>query len=95
MASGKHEAVAVEPSWVLRIVAEVTGPERMSHRSRSHRHARMPRVRFLNRVHREPTHNIDTKRLNGLGGRHLGNLPGVGKSPGRSPVLGRFGRLAT
>lgn len=58
MTVGEHEPVAVRPNRVLRIEAHDAVPERVDERRQRHRRTRMPRVRLLDRVHRQRANAI-------------------------------------
>ncbi len=60
MARGQHEAIAIGPRRVGRVVAEVAAPQREPQARRPHRHTGVAGVRLL--------HGIDGEKLNGLGG---------------------------
>ncbi len=52
VSGGEHEAVAIEPVGIAWIVFEQPRPQRVRHRRCAERHARMPALRILHRVHR-------------------------------------------
>ncbi|MNM86652.1 hypothetical protein D3C81_988120 [compost metagenome] len=55
MSSRQYETVTVDPSWVIRIVVHCFCEQLIAHRSRSHRHARVTGVCFLNCIDRQGT----------------------------------------
>src|SRR5271155_2412151 len=59
MSARQYETIAVEPLRVPRIVLQKTGPQRVRHRGRTHRHAGMARVRVLDGVRREYSYRVD------------------------------------
>jgi len=63
VACGEDKAIAVGPVRVAGIVSQEPIPQDISHRSRSHRSARMPRSSFLNRIHRQKTNRVDAPSI--------------------------------
>jgi len=47
----QHEAVAIDPLRVAGVVLEVVGPQHLGDVGHAHRHARVPGVGFLDRIH--------------------------------------------
>ncbi len=75
----EHEAVAVRPDRVGGVEAQVALPQGVGQRRQRHRRPRVPRVRLLDRVHRQRPDRVDAElidvaRIWGLrlflGGRH-------------------------
>src|SRR5882762_2927176 len=60
---GKHEAVAVRPDRIFRVIAQKLLPQTVGDRSESHRRTGMARVRLLYRVHRKSANRIDTQLI--------------------------------
>ncbi len=58
MPGGKYEPVAVGPVGRGGIVLEVFGPQHRGHVGHAHRHAGMPRIRRLHRIHRQRADGI-------------------------------------
>src|SRR5579863_235835 len=50
MSGGEDETIPVEPMWVLRIVAQMSRPNRVRERCNAERQSRMSRVRLLHGV---------------------------------------------
>ncbi len=71
VAAGQHEAVAVGPGGIDRIVAQEPGPQHVGRRGERHRRARMPRLRGLHRIHGERADRIDAAPGQ-LGGGNFG-----------------------
>jgi hypothetical protein len=63
VAGGQHEAVAVGPGGVARVVAHDPRVERVGDRRERHRRAGMARVRLLDCVHRERPDRVDAELL--------------------------------
>ena len=61
VAGRQHEAVAVEPVGVGRVVLHHPRVEQVGQRSERHRGARMTRVGLLHRVHRERADRVDAQ----------------------------------
>ena len=59
VAGGEHEAVAVGPGGIARIVAEEPAPQHVRHRGQRHRRAGMSRLGRLDRVHRQRADRVD------------------------------------
>ncbi len=59
VARGEHEAVAVRPLGVGRVVAHDPRVEHVGQRSEGHRRARMARVRLLHCIHRQRADGVD------------------------------------
>ena len=59
----QHEAIAVQPVWIGRVVTEVLGPEHVSEWRQRHRGAGVAGVCFLNCVHREDPDGVDAQVL--------------------------------
>src|SRR6202158_5162105 len=57
---GEHEAVAVWPDRIFRVIAQKLLPQTIGDRSQRHRRPGMARVRLLYRVHRKRANRIDT-----------------------------------
>ena len=68
----QHEAIAIQPIGIGGIVAEVLGPEHVRERRQRHWSARMSRVGFLDRIHRQDSDRIDAEILEGLAGAGRG-----------------------
>jgi hypothetical protein len=70
---GKHEAVAVGPCRVRRVVAQELAPEDFGDLRHAHRHAGMAGFRLLDRVHGEDADGVDHlfrgRRLRSIGHR--------------------------
>ena len=66
----QHEAVAIDPVRIRRIVAKVAVPERNGDLRHSHRHSRVSRFCFLDRVHRQ--------RADGIGKQLIRHSASVG-----------------
>src|ERR1700674_3312811 len=60
---GKHEAVAVGPDWIFRVITQKLLPQTVGDRSESHRRTGMARVRLLHRVHRKSANRVDTQLI--------------------------------
>ena len=58
---GEHEAVAVRPDRIFRVIAQKLLPQTVGYRSQRHRRPGMPRVRLLHRVHRKRANGVDTQ----------------------------------
>jgi len=58
VAGREHEAVAVGPDRVGRVVAQVVLPELVGDRRQRHRRPRVPRIRLLDRVDRERANRV-------------------------------------
>src|ERR671938_621772 len=75
VAGREHEAVAVEPLRVRRVVLHHPGVEEVAERSEPHRRPRVPGVRLLDGVHRERPDRVDAelveRGLLAYLGRHL------------------------
>jgi hypothetical protein len=56
---GEHEAVAIGPRRVRRVVAQVVPPEHLRDLRHAHRHPRMAGVGLLHRVHGERADGVD------------------------------------
>ena len=63
MAGGEHEAVAVEPVRVRRVVLHLVRVELVGHGRQRHRRARVAGVGLLHPVHREGADGVDRQRL--------------------------------
>ena len=59
VAVGEHEAVAVGPRGIRRVVAQVAPPEHLGDLGHAHRHAGMAGVGLLHRVHGERADGVD------------------------------------
>ncbi len=82
MAAGEHEAIAVGPGGVRRIVAQVPRPQNVGERREGHRCARMPGVGLLHRIHGQRADGVDAQLVE-IGARRGGDvrhacLPGIG-----------------
>ena len=66
MASREHEAIAVDPAGIGRVVAQVLRPQHIGERGERHRRSRVPRVRFLDGVHGEYSDRVDAEVFDGL-----------------------------
>ena len=60
MPGRQDKAVAVGPVRIIRIVPEKFGPQYIGHVSHAHRHAGMPRIGGLNRIHTECAYCVYT-----------------------------------
>ena len=58
---GEHEAVAVRPRGVARIVAQEARPKHIGHRGGAHRHAGMAGLGSLDRVHGQRADRVDAQ----------------------------------
>src|SRR5208337_1902403 len=58
---GEHEAVAIRPSWILRVIAQKLLPQTVGDGSQRHRRSGMTGVRLLYRVHRKRANRVDTQ----------------------------------
>ena len=67
VAGAEHEAVAVGPRRILRVVAHDAAEQDVGGRRHGHRQAGVPGVRLLDRVHRQRADRVDAELL-GLGG---------------------------
>ena len=80
---GQHEAIAVGPVWISRVVLQVIIPQHFSDIGHTHRGTRVATIRFLYRIHTEGANGIGKF---GTGGRHrylqAGLLGGSPKSVG-------------
>ena len=63
MPARQHEAIAVRPDRILRVVAQRVLPQRVGHRRERHRRARVARVRLLHGVHRERADRVDGEEI--------------------------------
>ena len=61
VARAQHEAIAIPPARIARIVAQEAAPEHVRHRRRAERQARMPGVRLLDRVDRQEPQRVDAE----------------------------------
>ena len=61
MPRAQDKAIAIRPTCIMRVVAQVFHPKRISHRRRAHRQARVSTIRLLNRIHRKGTDGINRK----------------------------------
>ncbi len=84
VARGEHEAVAVRPRRVGRVVAEEAAPQHVRHRGRAQRHAGVSGSGLLHLVHRQHPHRCDCALI------HLVERP-HGPSPGAAIVAHRGG----
>ena len=76
----EHEAVAIGPGGIGRIVAQVPRPEHVRQRRRPHRHPGVPRVRLLDRVDRERAQGVDAEQVDrGLRYGHRRGAPCQGR----------------
>jgi hypothetical protein len=67
VARREHEAVAVHPEGVGRIVTQVTGEQQVGQRRQRHGGAGMSRLRLLHRIHREGADGIYAELVERLG----------------------------
>src|SRR2546423_14887186 len=72
VARRQYEAVAIQPAWIARIVAEMLCPQHVGERGERHRSAGVTGVRLLNGVHRKNSDRVDAEVLE--------RLPGSGRS---------------
>src|SRR5215216_1329842 len=63
MSTRKDESVSSSPFGIARVVAQVTRPQCISHRGRSHREPRMTRISFLDSVCSEKAQCVDCTKL--------------------------------
>ena len=63
VAVGKHEAVAIEPVRIGRVVRKVPTPQRDRNLRHAHRHAGMAGVGLLHRIHRQRANGVGHQRL--------------------------------
>ncbi len=61
MAGREHEAVAIVPRWIGRVMLHVFGPERIRCGGHSHRHSRVAGLGLLYAFHRKEADRLDTK----------------------------------
>jgi len=59
----EHEAIAVGPVRIRRVVAKVAMPQRHRDLGHAHRHARMPGIGRLDRIHREEADGVGQVRI--------------------------------
>jgi len=59
----EHEAIAVRPQRIGRIVTQKSLPQRVSNRREPHRRARMPGIRLLHRINRQRADGIDAEKV--------------------------------
>ena len=71
MAGGKNEAIAIGPYGIRRIVLQVSLPQFVNDRRKTHRSARMPRICLLHGVDRKGPDGIDGKLVDSLGANRL------------------------
>ncbi len=69
VAGRQHEAIAVRPFGVGRVVTQVPRPQHLGHRRHAHRQPRVARVRFLHRVHCQAADHV--------GGLHVEAVEGL------------------
>jgi hypothetical protein len=87
----EHDAIAVRPVRIGRVVPDVAHVKRVGQRSERHRRAGMPRFCRLNRIHGEGANGIDGELLQGgVGQRHglghgLGEVVGSAEGAFRPP----------
>src|SRR6266853_6900017 len=60
---GEHEAIAIRPDRIFRVIAQKLLPQAIGYRSQRHRSAWVARVCFLYRVHRKSSNRIDTQLI--------------------------------
>ncbi len=92
-----HEAVAVRPSGVRRIVRKVAVPQRDGDFGHAHRHAGMAALRGFDGVHRQSANRVREQRIGGAGfGGRRGHRHFHGSVSGESDaergVLARYRR---
>ena len=75
VAGREHEAIAVRPAGVPRVVTEEAGPERVRHRGGAHRRAGVARVGLLHAVDGEGADGIDAELVEGAIRRHAWYRP--------------------
>src|SRR5690606_1833455 len=63
MPCAQDKTISIEPVGVAWVMAQVTGPQRISHRSGAHRQAGMTAVGFLHSIYRQRTNGVDCQRL--------------------------------
>ena len=59
MPGAQHEPVTVRPAGILRVEAQMTGPQHVCHRRGAHRHAGVPAVGVFHGVHGQKTDGVD------------------------------------
>ena len=73
MATRKHEAIAIGPLRIRRVMLQVTREQRVAQWRKGHGRARVARVRLLHRVHGKGADGVDAECIEG-GGRHFGKI---------------------
>ena len=63
MPGRQHEAVAVGPQGVGRMVLQMAGPQRIRHGGRAQRQARVPAVGMLHHVNRQKAQGVDALKV--------------------------------
>jgi hypothetical protein len=77
VAGREHEAVAVRPGGILRIVLEIFGEQHGGGVGHAHRHAGMARIRRLDRIHRKGADGVgEQSRIGGHGLSRAAERPG-------------------
>jgi len=81
----EHEAVAIEPLRMGRVVTEVTGPEHVGHGGGAHRQPGVPAVGLLHGIYRKEADRIDAQSIQLAGGasRRCSGLHCQDSSPAR------------
>ena len=95
VAVGEHEAVAVGPRGIGRVVAQVASPEHFRDFRHAHRHARMAGIGRLHGVHRERADRVDDVGVGGFGelGGGAGRCCHLGEKPTKMLYGARIMRL--
>ena len=84
---GEHEAVAVRPERIFRIVAQKLLPQRIGDRSQTHGRSGMARIRLLHRVYRKSANRVDTQLIEFATGGDRLVTHGHQFSPGKPALL--------
>src|SRR5207244_7456061 len=63
----EHEAIAIRPRWILRLVTQESRPQDEGGVRHSHRHPGMTGLRLFDRVQREEANGVDGQLLDGGG----------------------------
>ena len=85
----EHEAVAVGPVGIGRVVLHDARPQHVGERRERHRRARVPGVRLLHRVHREAADHVDRALLEA---RRPRRPLSAASQPTRVPAAAAYGR---
>src|SRR5271170_7770817 len=85
MTAGEHEAIAVEPVGLLRIVAQDALPQRVRGWCGAHRSTRMAGVGLLDRIDRQSANGINRNLVYVMFARHSALLPIRRREESRCP----------